>query len=462
MSRGNILRIIIAALFILMSLWMTNAYFAPPDFAAYYTYTRSILHDIDLNFSNEYEHFAFEKQMLYVTQPGYLSNDWPMGAGLVWILFYIPGEILALVSGAPLDGFSPPFAAATLTGILFLVAFGLYSAYLFLEERFGSMPAFGCVILCFFGTPLLFYTFYGGLMSHATGFPFITLFLILWGTTLKKRERVHWILLGLLAGLITLIRPQHAATLIVFIVEIIYKIREKEFRLNKFAALDFIKGAALSAATFFLTLLPVFIYWGKIYGTPFQLPKMEEMHWLRPALYETLFSDYHGILPWTPVILPATLGLFFLLKKNSVFISGLLACLFIQIYINAANEVWWAGGSFSNRRITEYGFIFMVGLAGLFSDKRWKWWIAPTILMALWSFILVIAERSGTVTLAHYVPWNGAFFKSVFSTLFTRNWFISLKGNFGDISWGLRILCIVFLAFMMIVLYFLHEKKNII
>ena len=57
---------ILIVLFSILSFWMANAYFAPPDFAAYYSYTRSLLHDGDLDFSDEYEHFEFQKHMLYI------------------------------------------------------------------------------------------------------------------------------------------------------------------------------------------------------------------------------------------------------------------------------------------------------------------------------------------------------------------------------------------------------------
>lgn len=434
-------------LFSILSFWMANAYFAPPDFAAYYSYTRSLLHDGDLDFSDEYEHFQFEKHMLYITSRGYLSNDWPMGAGLLWSGFYLIGSAAARFLGSETDGFSLPYKSLVLTGILFYVGCGLFAAYHFLRKRYGSKVSFWSVLLCFFGTPLLFYTFYGALMSHATGFFIVTLFLIVWAETIGERTPAQWALLGALGGIMTLTRPQHIATLIVLPVEVFMKYREGAFKSNADYAPQYIKGALISLGAFIFGLLPLFIYWGKFFGNPFHMPKLEEMHWFRPALFEMLFSDYHGLLPWTPIVLLGALGLFFLWKKERILAAGLIAALLLQIYINSANEVWWAGGSFSNRRFTEYAFIFMIGLAALFSERRMRFWLMSAVLFAAWSFLLVVAERLGFNTLDHYIPWKKPFFQGMAGILAAPwRWFRALWGDYAKVPLIYRAILVLLLA----------------
>jgi len=462
MKRNLSFPLILLLLLLILSFWMTNAYLAPPDFAAYYSYPRSILFDRDLDFSSEYEHFGYQKHMFYVTSANRLSNDWPMGTGLVWTVFLAAGSVPALVSGQPLDGYGAPFLSLVTIGILFLVGCGLFGAFRFLARRFGEKTAFASVLMGFFGTPLLFYSFYGGLMSHATGFFVITFFFILWADTIRERKRIHWILLGFLAGLMALVRPQHILCLVVFPVEYLFKKRGESREGETFQGGEFLRGSLFAFFFFILALLPRFFYRGVVYGNPFFLPKLEEMHWFRPALFETLFSDYHGLLPWTPLVLPGSLGLFFLWKKNRIMAAGFLACLVLQLYVNSANQVWWAGGSFSNRRFTGYGFIFMGGLAALLEDKKRRLWLVPCVLFCMWSFLLVIAERMQLITLEHYIPWNGAFFRSLGSVLGSpHKWPAALWGDFAGLSLFPRFVAVFFLGGLFLGMGYLFSWKRI-
>ena len=436
-----------------------NVYLAPPDFAAYYSYPRSVFKDLDLDLLNEYEHFEFQRHMLYLTSEGYVSNDWPMGTGVLWSPFFLMGEAAARVTGADADGYSSPYLVMTAAGILFFVGCGLLAAFSFIEKIYDSKLAFITVLLGFIGTPLLFYTFYGGMMSHATGFFVVTLFFITWASTLKERRIVHWILLGLLAGLMTSVRPQHLASLVVFPVEIIFKMKDGAFKGNSRYKKDYLRGVLFSGAAFIIAMGPQLMFWSRIYGSPFHLPKLEEMHWFRPALWETLFSDYHGLLLWTPLVLPGSFGLLFLGKKRPVLAWGLGACLVIQLYINSANEVWWAGGSFSNRRFTEYGFIFMIGLAALLRERRFRIWIIPAVLFALWPLLLVMAERSGKLTLAHYVPWNNQFF-GMLPSVISFDTLKSMTGNFGGTGILGRILAVLFTGSLLFLAWLFFVKRN--
>jgi tetratricopeptide (TPR) repeat protein len=443
-----------------MGFWMSNAYYAPPDFAVYFSYTHTLLSDRDLDFLNEYEHFGFEKHLFYVTGEGYISNDWPIGAGILWMPFFCLGSVVARLSGSPPDGFGIPYLSLVMVGILFFVGSGLYAGFIFLEKRYRTKWAFLTVLLCFFGTSLLFYACYGGWMSHATGFCIVTLFFILWAETISERKRIDWILLGFLAGLMTLTRPQHIASLIVFPIELFFRIKKSSFK--TFPWKKETMGWLLLFLAFLIAFLPQLVFWGKIYGHPFSFPKLEEMHWFSPRIRETLFSDYHGILPWTPLVLLGSMGLLFVWKREKVLAAGLFVALALQIYINSANEVWWAGGSFGNRRITEYAFPVMVGLAGLFEEKRRRFWIIPAILFSAWSFLLVVAERAGALTLANYVPWNAQFFQTLIPIITAPwKWFGYVHGNFADLAGFYRMIAILFLGILFLVAGLLFEQRKI-
>ncbi|HPB30912.1 MAG TPA: tetratricopeptide repeat protein, partial [Candidatus Sumerlaeota bacterium] len=141
---------------------------------------------------------------------------------------------------------------------------------------------------------------------------------------------------------------------------------------------------------------------------------------------------------------------------------GFITVLLLQIYVNSANEIWWGGGSFSNRRLAEYSFIFMAGLATLFKDeRRFRVWIVPAAVMALWTLLLVIAERCGNLTLAHYVPWKADFLKNVFGSL-AGPWPASLSGDFGGVDISGRICATVCLGLLFAGLLIITARKSII
>jgi hypothetical protein len=144
------------------------------------------------------------------------------------------------------------------------------------------------------------------------------------------------------------------------------------------------------------------------------------MRWFSPALMQVLLSDFHGILPWTPLYV---LGFIGLCKLPSPLRYGLLLVLVSQLYINAANMVWWAGGSFGNRRIVDSAIIVAWGLTALSATRRSRAGFAITIaaiaLCCLWTFLLLLAERAGRLPLGRYVPFRSPLFVDEFVQTFT-------------------------------------------
>src|SRR5690606_314352 len=88
--------------------------------------------------------------------------------------------------------------------------------------------------------------------------------------------------------------------------------------------------------------------------------------------------------------------------------AGLLLVFLIQVYINAANEVWWSGGSFGNRRLTDYSIVIAWGLLFLAAHPRPSLrygTVALVVLCSAWSFTLLLAERRLILPLDRYIPF---------------------------------------------------------
>lgn len=139
------------------------------------------------------------------------------------------------------------------------------------------------------------------------------------------------------------------------------------------------------------------------------IPKIDEMHWLEPTIFQTLLSDYHGVLTWTPIYLPAAVGLACLARHDRVLAAGLAVALAVQLYLNSANMVWWCGGSFGNRRLSDSACIVAYGLAGLWAWRPGRFWKAGVAALVAvcccWTLWLVLAERRMLVPLDRHVPF---------------------------------------------------------
>ncbi len=88
--------------------------------------------------------------------------------------------------------------------------------------------------------------------------------------------------------------------------------------------------------------------------------------WLHPQVGPVLFSGFHGLFAWHPLILLAMAGGFLAARKHLQLI-GLLLAFCLQAYVISSWYEWWQGASFGGRMFSSCSFGFVVGLAGLWS-----------------------------------------------------------------------------------------------
>jgi len=113
-----------------------------------------------------------------------------------------------------------------------------------------------------------------------------------------------------------------------------------------------------------LAFLPQMLVWQTLYGSPFLVPQGDEfMQWTSPNLLNVLFSDWHGLLTWTPVVIVALMGLAMLARDEPRIATALGAAFLVSWYANAAVADWWAGEAEGARRFVSCFPIFTIGLA---------------------------------------------------------------------------------------------------
>lgn len=143
--------------------------------------------------------------------------------------------------------------------------------------------------------------------------------------------------------------------------------------------------------------MPTFVTKSVIYGVVFHSGYMPlaKWNWTSPHLLGVLFSSTHGLLSWTPVLIPVLFGLFLLPKRVHDLGKFLVIACLVFYYVIASHPFWHAVTSFGNRFFISLTSVFVLGLACALESfaKLWRAQRAAFIrasfivaLLILWNF----------------------------------------------------------------------------
>lgn len=364
-----------------------------PDSVATYSYLRSMTFDGDLSFFNEWQMFGLVQKGVTlfseVTPVGALANHWWIGTSMMTAPFYI-----VLRPFAQGDGFAGAYGSLLAWASVLFVAAALSIAFAIAHTSRSARAT--ALIAISLGTPLFWYTFRFPLGTHAAGT--LCVALILAALFLPQLESHAGMAAGLAAGLAIATRLQHFVLVPAVIVIAIRQRRDIRWWTEAFLA-GMIPIAAQAIA------------WTSIYGTPFgpvtrgaNLQGVTWMPFRHIALAEVLFSSYHGLLIWSPVVVLAFIG-WAVAWRSARDLS--LACMLMFAGEWLANgtldRYFWGGMSFGGRRFVDLAVPFVLGMAW-FAER-----FGPRITMALaapmvaWSVALMVAAHANAISLARYV-----------------------------------------------------------
>lgn len=411
------------ALFLFLTLTIR---IAPPDLAFYYSFAHSLVYDADFCFANEFARFPFSYHELYLTTLGLPANDWPMGTGVCWIPFLILSLLIryaAALFGIVTDfyGFGWFDQWVVTYGSTLLYSGGtLWLTWRYcLGEGLSRTSALWSLILMAIGSSYSYHLFINSADSHPPSAFFIVLFLLAWQ---KNRKTFSWtglLFTGCSIGMAGLIRPHN---LIFLLTPVLDWFLNSEIRKSKTA---FITQILLIIAGAFITFFPQILVWKTLYGSWLMVPRSSDVLWTQPELYNTLFSDFHGMISWSPLF---GLGLIGLFTKRKWLPSAIPVL--ILIYIYSCNLAWWCGGSFGNRRMVSCAPLFILGIASLFDTIPKLWLKIVAIVFGLWTLLLLLSEVGGMIQLDHYQSWVEIL------AMIQKGWLIGLIRLLIGAEWG--------------------------
>jgi len=286
--------------------------------------------------------------------------------------------------------------ATALYGFLGLfISFRL--ACLYTQERWAWLATLGI----WFASSLPVYMYFNPSWSHAHSVFAVAVFLWYWQRTRPARTPGQWVILGLISGLVLDVYYANIAVLLVPFVESL-QCYWRSWRAPRcdWKALSRLFGAnLLYCFATLITFSPTLITRQIIYGHPlsFGYGDVDVGLLASPRLGSVLFSSDHGLLVWTPIVIPAFIGLFLLRRQDRPMAASLVTAALALYYLITIDSCWDGISSFGNRFFISLTPFFVLGLAVSLNEFG-KW-------LGRGRKALVIA-RSAT---ALFIVWNLAF-----------------------------------------------------
>lgn len=391
------------------------------DVVSYYAYLPAgiIFHDLNFNFIKELPP-EFKGKIWVGTAPnGKPILRMTMGLAILWLPFFLMAHLFSKVIGIEALGYSWPYSFAIFVATIFYLFIGLLFLRKILLKYFSEIITGITLLLVVLATNLMYYTISEPGMSHVYSFSLITIFL---NTTLKWVDRPTFIssfILGLLAGLIVLIRPVNGLVLVFPALISISSFSEFYYRLvNRWT---FIIVAGVAAV---LITMPQLIYWKMQTGQFFFNSYMDQgrFYFTNPHVFDGLFSFRKGWFIYTPVMLFSMVGFFFLKQHLKGFALAGLVFFALFVYMIYSWWCWWYGGSFGSRpMIDTYGFL-AIPLAAFLTTFTNKSLLKQSFV----GLLLVVMIALNQIQMNQYrkslLHWDSMTRKAYFSIFLRSNW----------------------------------------
>lgn len=336
------------------------------DVISYYAYLPAtfIYHDTGLDFVNDKSFKNDAKFWYQKTETGKNIIITSMGLSYLYAPFFFTAHLLAPLFHETRDGFHSIYQFFLVFSSLVYVLLGLIFLKKVLLRFFTSEVTAITLLLVALGTNLYYYTTHEAAMSHAYSFALIALLLYLLAQWYNKPG--YWLaaLLGLVYGLIVLIRPSNIVVLVIILLWGVTNWSSLRDRM-----LFFLKKSPqvlLMLFCFLVPWIPQFIYWKTMTGT-IMYNSYDQVgsafYFDHPHIFNFLLSFRKGWFLYTPVMLIACLGFIPLYRRLKGAIFSLLLYLVCMVYLLSSWWSWWYGGGFGIRAMVDTYAVMAIPLA---------------------------------------------------------------------------------------------------
>lgn len=424
---------------VLVVLFLLSLPFVQPhiegDGIGYYAYARSMLIDHNLDFEGDWKDpntgdavvEGYENGHVlwsHYTKTGHRVDHFAAGPAILWAPFLVATHLGVLTLDyfgwkIPPDGYSRPYRVSMALATALYGFLGLWFSFQLARSYFDEMWAFLATLGIWFASSLPAYMYVDPSWAHAHSVFAGSLFLWYWHRTIGKRSGMQWAVLGFISGLMLDVYYANFVFLLAPLIEsVIDLLRAWQKPGHEFSTIrKIVQFNLLAALAAFVAFLPTFITRQVIFGNPFGMGLYTQWHWNwdRPAFWPILVSSNRGIAIWTPLLIPAVAGLFFLRRREPK-LGGIFLAIAAGYYALIATYPWWDGiSSFGNRYFITLTPLYIVGLAALlaaFARHRrdqpgtFRRALALIVLLIVWNLGLVFQWSTGLLPERGPVYWD--------------------------------------------------------
>jgi len=243
---------------------------------------------------------------------GNWSPMYTLGMAILYLPFFLIAHVWALLSEYPADGFSFPYQFIIANGVMVYIVAGVFMLRKVLLKFFTEKVTMLVLLFLLLGTTFFHESLADELGPHAisfTAFSIILYFTIRWHESPTSKIAF---LLGMVLGLTILVR---GSGIVVVLVPLFWNVYNKESFIKKVQLIrKNVKQIAIGLAGLIIFPMVQLIYWKMVTGSfifnTYQVTP--GFDWLEPHFAKVFFSYKKGWFLYTPMILFAIAGLFFL------------------------------------------------------------------------------------------------------------------------------------------------------
>ena len=335
-----------------------------------------------------------------------------MGLAMLYAPFFGIAHVHANVTGAEPSGYSPPYKFWLVWGsvIYFLLGMIFISKLLL---RYFSTKAVTLTLICLgLGTNLYYYTILAVGMPHVYVFSLFSIVLFLVDSWYRNFKPQNILLAAILVSILILIRP-------IFILFLPLLLLWNLENTSLISRLNVLKNhwlqIVISIVAAFLVWVPQFLYWKTVSGSYVFYPYVGETFFFTdPHIWDCLFGFRKGWFIYTPIMLFATIGIVYSLKKYKNLSLVIFISAFLYFYVCTCWWVWWFGGSFGWRPMIDIYPLMAFGFAAIFQfllgKRLWVKWVFSLIGVCFILLNFAYTRQSHEGNLHHDAMSQDAYF----------------------------------------------------
>lgn len=397
------------------------------DNLGYYLYLPSnvIYHDPGLERTEEWLVPLTQKYQLtetlyqYNRVGNYNVIRYPVGQTIMYAPWFFMAHATALTFGLEADGFSEVYQNFVAVGCFLWLVLALFVFRMVLRKLFNETTTSLVLIVLLTGTNL--HTYSGTSSPHETIFLLYALMLYITVSRTHYFERGFWLKAVVITGLAALTRP---TDVIIVLIPLLWGITNITNLLHTTRAIftKHLKTLIYSVLIMTIIALPQLLYW-KLYAGQWLFYSYgnpgEGLDLLAPHTIDFLFSFRKGFFIYTPVMLIALGGFYYLYKSRREAFASLVIFYLVNLYLVSSWTCWWYAESFGQRAMVQSLPATLLPLGFLIEKAGEKKWAIRSGFYTLIA-ILIGLNLFQTWQFHHYIFPGDRLTKEAYSYIFLK------------------------------------------